>query len=70
MNEKEITNAINMLATEYFVAYNKMKELIGNPEEAIKLTDGFFTAMFGGSKTEMGSENKSFIFHWDRRHEK
>lgn len=67
MNEKEITNAINMLVTGYFVAYNKMKELTGNPEEAIWLTNGFFTTMFGGSKTEMGSGNKSFIFYWDRR---
>ncbi len=31
MDEKEITNATNMLAIQYFVAYSKMKELTGDP---------------------------------------
>lgn len=38
----------------------KMKELTGDPKEAIRLTNGLFTAMFGGNKQQ--SENNSLLF--------
>ena len=43
----------------------KMKELTGDPKEAIRLTNGLFTAMFGGNKQQ--SENNSLLFYWDGR---
>lgn len=65
VDEKEITNATNMLAIQYFVAYSKMKELTGDPEEAIRLTNGLFTAMFEGNNQQPG--NDSLLVYWDRR---
>ncbi len=65
MNEKEIANTTTILATQYFVAYSKMKELTGDPEEAIRLTNGLFTAVFG--KNEQQPENNCLLIYWDGR---
>ena len=43
----------------------KMKELTGDPKEAIRLTNGLFTAMFEGNNQQPG--NDSLLVYWDRR---
>lgn len=65
LKNEEIINATNMLTIQYYTAYKKMKELTGDQEEAIRLTNGLFTAMFEGSKQQSG--NNSLLLYWDGR---
>ncbi len=65
MDEKEITNATTMLTVQFFVAFNKMKELTGDDEEALKLANSLFAAIF--KENEQQSRNDNFILYWDRR---
>ena len=42
MSDKEIIDGANTLALQYFTTYNRMLQLTGNSEEAIRLTSSLF----------------------------
>lgn len=42
MSDKDIIDGANTLALQYFTAYNRMLQLTGNSEEAIRLTSSLF----------------------------
>ena len=48
--DKEIINGANTLALQYLTTYNRMLQLTGNSEEAIRLTSSLFEAMFAGNQ--------------------
>ena len=48
MSDKEIIDGANTLALQYFTTYNRMLQLTGNSEEAIRLTSSLFEAMLQG----------------------
>lgn len=50
MSDKEIIDGANTLALQYFTTYNRMLQLTGNSEEAIRLTSSLFEAMFAGNR--------------------
>lgn len=67
MNDKEIIDGANTLALQYFTTYNRMLQLTGNSEEAIRLTQSLFTAMFEGNKPRPEPGAGGFTLYWDRR---
>ena len=67
MSDKETINAANTLALQYFTTYNRLLQLTGNSEEALKLTVSLFTAMFEGHKPRPEPGAGGFTLYWDRR---
>lgn len=67
MSDKEIINGANTLALQYFTAYNRMLQLTGNSEEAIRLTSSLFEAMFAGNRSRPEPGAGGFTLYWDRR---
>lgn len=67
MSDKEIIDGANTLALQYFTAYNRMLQLTGNSEEAIRLTSSLFEAMFAGNRPRPEPGAGDFILYWDRR---
>ena len=67
MNEKEIIDGANTLALQYFTTYNRMLQLTGNSEEAIRLTSSLFEAMFVGNRPRPEPGAGGFTLYWDRR---
>ena len=65
MSDKEIIDGANALALQFFTAYNRMLQLTGNSEEALKLTNSLFEAMFAGKRPDPGAGG--FTLYWDRR---
>lgn len=67
MSEKEIVDGANTLALQYFTAYNRMLQLTGNSEEAIRLISSLFEAMFAGNRPRPKPGAGGFTLYWDRR---
>lgn len=67
MSDKEIIDGANTLALQYFTTYNRMLQITGNSEEAIRLTQSLFTAMFEGNKPRSEPGAGGFTLYWDRR---
>ena len=67
MSDKEIIDGSNTLALQYFTTYNRMLQLTGNSEEAIRLTQSLFAAMFEGNKPRPEPGVGGFTLYWDRR---
>lgn len=65
--DKEIINGANTLALQYFTTYNRMLQLTGNSEEAIRLTSSLFEAMFAGNRPRPEPGADGFTLYWDRR---
>ena len=67
MSDKEIIDGANTLALQYFTTYNRMLQLTGNSEEAIRLTSSLFEAMFAGNRPRPEPGAGGFTLYWDRR---
>ena len=67
MSDKEIIDGANTLALQYFTTYNRMLQLTGNSEEAIRLTSSLFEAMFAGNRPRPEPGAGVFTLYWDRR---
>lgn len=67
MSDKEIIDEANILALQYFTAYNRMLQLTGNSEEAIRLTSSLFEAMFAGNRPRPDPGAGGFTLYWDRK---
>lgn len=67
MSDKDIIDGANTLALQYFTAYNRMLQLTGNSEEAIRLTSSLFEAMFAGNRPQPEPGAGGFTLYWDRR---
>lgn len=67
MSDKEIIDGANTLALQYFTTYNRMLQLTGNSEEAIRLTSSLFEAMFAGNRPRPEPGTGGFTLYWDRR---
>ena len=65
-NEKNFINEANMLALQFFTVYNRMLQLAGNSEEALKLTHSLFAAIFKGSQSQQNPEDGGFTIYWDK----
>lgn len=65
--DKEVIDSANVLALQYFTTYNRMLQLTGNSEEALKLTASLFTAMFEGNRPRPDPGAGGFTLYWDRR---
>ena len=65
--DKEIINGANTLALQYFTTYNRMLQLTGNSEEAIRLTSSLFEAMVAGNRPRTEPGMGGFTLYWDRR---
>ena len=65
--DKEIINGANTLALQYLTTYNRMLQLTGNSEEAIRLTSSLFEAMFAGNRPRPDPGAGGFTLYWDRR---
>lgn len=66
MSDKEIIDGAKTLALQYFTTYNRMLQLTGNSEEAIRLTSSLFEAMFAGNRPRP-DPGGGFTLYWDRR---
>ena len=66
-NEEEIKKGAGQLALQFFTAYNRMLQLCGNSEEALKLTNSLFIAMFEGNRPRPEPGAGGFTLYWDRR---
>ena len=62
LSDKEIIDGANNLALQYFTAYNRILQLTGNSEEAIR-----FEAMFAGNRPRPDPGAGGFTLYWDRR---
>ena len=67
LSDKEIIDGANALALQFFTAYNRMLQLTGNSEEALKLTNSLFEAMFAGNRPRPEPGAGGFTLYWDRR---
>lgn len=67
MSDKEIIDRANNLALQYFTTYNRMIQITGNSEEAIRLTSSLFEAMFAGNRPRPEPGAGGFTLYWDRR---
>ena len=67
MSDKEIIDGANALALQFFTAYNRMLQLTGNSEEALKLTNSLFEAMFAGNRPRPDPGAGGFTLYWGRR---
>jgi hypothetical protein len=67
MSDKEIIDGAKTLALQYFTACNRMLQLTGNSEEAIRLTSSLFEAMFAGNRPRPDPGAGGFTLYWDRR---
>lgn len=67
MSDKEVIDEANTLALQYFTTYNRMLQLTGNSEEAIRLTSSLFEAMFAGNRPRPEPGAGGFTLYWDRR---
>lgn len=67
MSDKDIIDGANTLALQCFTAYNRMLQLTGNSEEAIRLTSSLFEAMFAGNRPRPEPGAGGFTLYWDRR---
>lgn len=65
--QRAALEAIKTTAAQYFTAYTRLLQLTGNSEEALKLTESLFTAMFRGNKPEPPPGSGGFTLYWDRR---
>lgn len=65
--DKEVIDSANVLALQYFTTYNRMLQLTGNSEEALKLTASLFAAMFEGNRPRPDPGAGGFTLYWDRR---
>lgn len=66
-SDKEAIEAMKTTAAQYFTAYTRLLQLTGNSEEALKLTESLFTALFRGNKQEPPPGAGGFTLYWDRR---
>lgn len=67
MSDKETIDGANALALQFFTAYNRMLQLSGNSEEALRLTSSLFEAMFAGTRPRPDPGAGGFTLYWDRR---
>lgn len=66
-SDKAAIEAMKTTAAQYFTAYTRLLQLTGNSEEALKLTESLFTALFRGNKQEPLPGAGGFTLYWDRR---
>ena len=66
-SNKADVEAMKTTATHYFAVYTRLLQLTGNSEEALKLTESLFTAIFRGNKQEPPPGAGGFTLYWDRR---
>lgn len=67
MDDDEVINGANILALQYFTIYNRLLQLTGNSEEAIRLTSSLFESMFAGNRSRPEPGTGGFTLYWDRR---
>lgn len=67
MSGKETIDEANVLALQFFTVYNRMLQLTGNSEEAVRLTSSLFEAMFAGNRPRPEAGASGFTLYWDRR---